>query len=149
VLGQIVGLEALSAAVCAAAFTGGPDTLVLVGELVVGSIGAWLLIRSRQERQSISDANDARKMAGEWRENYLAEREARADAEQIAAEQREAKHAALNDVAALRAQTDLTAVMTALIEIQKTGTKTGEVLDKISRRLDQIDPPPRPLKEAA
>ena len=134
----VVLLEMFAASVTASALTGTSNVIVLVGEAVVGCIGAWLLVRSRQARQSISDAADARKMAGEWRENYLAEREARADAEQIAAEQREAKHAALNDVAALRSQTDLTAVMTALIEIQKTGTKTGEVLDKIARRFDQL-----------
>jgi hypothetical protein len=138
-LGQIVGLETLSAAITAAAFTSGYGSIVvLAGEIVVAGVGAWLLIRSRQARQSIADAADARKMAAEWRDNYLAERQAREDKEREAAEQRELKHAALNEAAALRAQTDLTAVMTALIEIQKTGTKSVELLDKVARRLDQI-----------
>lgn len=148
-IGQIVALELLGATVTAAAFSNSHNTIVLIGEIIVGIVGAWLLIRSRQAKQSIANAADAQKMAGEWRDNYLAERQAREDKEQEALEQRELKHAALADVAALRMSTDLTAVMTALIEIQKTGTKSLEVLEKIVRRLDRIDPPPlKPLKEA-
>jgi hypothetical protein len=146
VIGQIVVFEAASAALFASSMTGAHSTAILVGQVIFAVVGGWILIRSRQARQSISNADDAQKLAGEWRGNYLAERQAREDAVKEAVEQRELKHAALNEAAALRAQTDLTAVMTALIEIQKTGTKSAEVLDKVSRRLDQIDPPPRPRR---
>jgi hypothetical protein len=138
---RIAGLELVGAAVTAAAVSRVYTIGVVTVEVVVLLAGAWLLIRGKQASQAISNARASQELASEWRENYLAERSAREDAAREAAEQRELKHAALNEAAALRAQTDLTAVMTALIEIQKTGTKSADVLDKISRRLDRIDPP--------
>lgn len=142
-IARIVGLELLGAAVTASAIGGIYKVGVIAVEVIVLLSGTWLLIRGRQATQAIANAADAQKLAAEWRENYLAERQAREDAAKEAAEQREAKHAALNEAAALRAQTDLTAVMTALIEIQKTGTATVGLLEKLVRRVDRIDPPPR------
>lgn len=148
VIARIVGLEILGVLMTASAISGVYKVGVVILEIVVLAVGAWLLIRSKAAKQAISNADQAQTLAGEWRENYLAERQSREDTAKEAAEQRELKHAALNEVAALRMSTDLTAVMTALIEIQKTGTKTVELLEKLMRRLDR-DPPPQPLKEAA
>jgi hypothetical protein len=141
-IAKVIALETAGAALTASAFVGRANTFIIVGEVIVGCAGAWLLIRSRQASQSIADASDARRMAAEWRDNYLAERQAREDKEKEAAEQRELKHAAINEIATLSAQRDLTAVMTALVEIQKTGTKSVELMEKIARRLDRIDPAP-------
>lgn len=140
-IARIIGLEVIGGDVTAAAIGRPSSLLVWTVEFAVLVAGAILMIKGKQAGQAIANAADAQQTAAEWRENYLAERQAREDAMKEAIEQRELKHAALNEVAALRAQTDLTAVMTALIEIQKTGTKSAEVLDKISRRLDRLDPP--------
>lgn len=50
----------------------------------------------------------------EWRSNYLAERQKNDDLENEVAKQRQLKHDALAQVAALRAATDLTGLMRAL-----------------------------------
>lgn len=144
-IGGIVALEVVSAAVTASAFQSGFNMAVVAGQVIAVVVGAWLLIRSRQARQSIANAADAQKMASEWRENYLAERQARVDSDAEALEQRALKHAAKSEAEAARLQ--ITAVMTALIEIQKTVTKSLEVLDKIDRHLDRFEPPPQPLTE--
>lgn len=147
-IARVVGLELVGATMTASAIGGVGQKGVLIVEFVVLIVGAWLLVRGKQASQAIANAEDAQKLAGEWRENYLAERQAHDDAEKEALEQRALKHEALTALAASQAQRDLTAVMTALIEIQKTGTRTVELLDKIVRRLDRTDPP-RPIQEAA
>ncbi len=133
---RIVGVELLGAAAAASAVTGVYKVGVLVVEAVVLVAGTWLLIRGKQATQAIADAASAQGLASEWRENYLAERQAREDAQREIDEQRALKHEALNEAATLRAQRDLTAVMKKLAEI-------AELLEKIAGRFDQTDPPAR------
>ena len=137
-IAKVISLEAFSAIVTAVAWTTTNSTVVLAVEFVVFCDGGWLLIRSKQASQAISDAQAEQRMASEWRENYLAERQAREDRERELAEQREAKHAALNEVASLRSRTDLTPLMGALVEIQKTNTAIQKSLVETSAALTRL-----------
>lgn len=62
----------------------------------------------------------------EWRENYMGEVTRREECERQLAEQRELKHNALNELAALRARTDLAPLMEAIVGLQKSQERAEE-----------------------
>ncbi len=72
----------------------------------------------------------------EWRENYMAEVTRREDLERQALEQRELKHEAITELAALRARTDLGPLMLAVADIQKGLQRTEE---RMTTRLDAFE----------
>ena len=69
----------------------------------------------------------------EWRASYLAERQKSDDLEQELNRQRELKHNALNEVATLRAATDLTVVMRALAD---GSVKQTELFGRLEDRIE-------------
>ena len=102
------------------------DTTLSIGTLTfviaTTAAGVTVLLRVRgKTKDAVVDTADkavdnATRMAAEWRESYLAERQLREDAQAQAAEQREAKHQLRSELEGLRKATDLTGLMRQLAD---------------------------------
>src|SRR5581483_919671 len=87
-------------------FTGNIGIGTIITILVIAVSTTALFLKWRQGDPS------------EWRENYLGEVTRREELEKTLAEQRERKHQALTEVATLKAQTNLTPLMEAMLGLQ-------------------------------
>ena len=72
----------------------------------------------------------------EWRENYLAEVTRREEVEKEAFMQRELKHEALIELAAVKGRTDLAPLMTAIANLQAAQQRSEE---RMTARLDAFE----------
>jgi hypothetical protein len=72
----------------------------------------------------------------DWRANYLGEVTKRQEVEQQMLEQRELKHTALTEVAALKARTDLEPLVTAMVRLTTVQERSE---DRIAARLEGLE----------
>lgn len=90
----------------------GVGTVITIATVVLGLAWGWLKIKQADP--------------SEWRDNYLAEVTKREEIEKEVLRQRELKHTALNELAALKARTDLAPLMEAIVGLQKSQERAEE-----------------------
>lgn len=109
----------------------------------VGILGSVIILYVKAAQADPSD----------WRDNYLAEVTRREEVEKQIAEQRELKHNALNELAALKARTDLQPLLVAvngvvaelkvfgaqMEQVTATQHETARVLALVAEKLDHFN----------
>lgn len=92
-----------------------PGTIVA---LVLAAVAGWFAFKGKQAQNADKRAEQARQDAESFRDNYDVERERSESLAKQVLEQRELKHAALEEIARLKMLTDMTNVLKAIADLR-------------------------------
>lgn len=92
-----------------------PGTIVA---LLVAAVAGWFAFKGKQAQNADKRAEQSRQDAESFRDNYDVERERSESLAKQVLEQRELKHAALEEIARLKMLTDMTNVLKAIADLR-------------------------------